>query len=56
LLLGWLAHRWGVRTAISFSGALLLLATIVFAVRLNSLRAAVRPIYIDMGIMPWRED
>jgi hypothetical protein len=35
---------------------LLDLYAIVFAVRLNSLRAAVRPIYIDMGIMPWRED
>lgn len=56
LLLGWLAHRWGVRPAISFSGGLFLLVTIVFAARLNSLRAAVRPIYIDMGIMPWRED
>jgi MFS family permease len=56
LLLGWLAHRWGVRAAISFSGGLLLLVTIVFAARLDGLRAAVRPIYIDMGIMPWRED
>ena len=56
LFLGWLAHRWCVRSAISFSGGLLLLVTAVFAARLNSLRAAVRPIYIDLGIMPWHED
>jgi MFS family permease len=56
LALGWLAHRWGVRNAISFSGALLLVVAVIFATRLNSLRAATRPIYIDLGIMPWPED
>jgi hypothetical protein len=45
-----------VRNAIAFSGALLLVVAVIFAARLNSLRAATRPIYIDLGIMPWPED
>jgi MFS family permease len=56
LALGFVAHGWGVREAISCSGAVLLIVALVFAVRLNSLRAAVRPIYLDLGIMPWPDD
>jgi MFS family permease len=56
LSLGWLAHRWGITQAISFFGLLLLLCGLVFWARLKSLRAATRPIYVDLGILPWQNE
>jgi len=54
--LGWLAHLWGINRAIAFSGALLFAVAMVFWARLKGLRATVRPIYVDMGIIPWEND
>jgi MFS family permease len=56
LLLGWLAHQWGITRAISFFGSLLLVCALIFRARLRTLRAAVRPIYVDLGIIPWQKE
>jgi MFS family permease len=56
LSLGWLAHRWGINHAVSFFGAILLFCGLIFWSRLKSLRAAVRPIYVDLGIIPWQNE
>ena len=54
LTMGWLAHQWGITRAISLFGSLLLVCAMIFWARLKSLRAAVRPIYVDLGIIPWQ--
>jgi len=56
LALGWLAHQWGITRAISLFGSLLFVCALVFWARLKSLRAAVRPIYVDLGIIPWENE
>jgi len=56
LSLGWLAHRWGITHAVSFFGLLLLLCGLLFWARLKNLRAAARPIYVDLGIIPWQNE
>lgn len=53
LALGWLSQEVGVTRAITFFGLLLSICGIVFYARLKSLRAAVRPIYVELGIIPW---
>jgi MFS family permease len=56
LAMGWLAQHCGITRAISFFGSLLLLCALIFWARLKSLRAAVRPIYVDLGIIPWQNE
>jgi MFS family permease len=56
LTMGWLAHQWGITRAISLFGSLLLVCAMIFWARLKSLRAAVRPIYVDLGIIPWQNE
>ena len=55
LALGFLAHFFGITHAIAFFGALLFGCALVFRLRLKSLRASVRPIYVDLGLIPWEE-
>lgn len=52
LLLGWLAHRLGAPRALELTGAGCLLAAWWFAHRLPQLRAAIRPVYRELGILP----
>jgi MFS family permease len=56
LTLAWLSQRWGITHAISLFGSLLLVCGLIFWSRLKSLRAAVRPIYVDLGIIPWQNE
>jgi MFS family permease len=56
LALAWLSHRWGITHAISIFGSLLLVCALIFWARLKSLRAATRPIYVDLGIIPWQNE
>lgn len=52
LLAGWLAHVIGVQETVLISGVASILAAAAFAAALPGLRAAVRPIYIQKGIIP----
>jgi MFS family permease len=51
LLVGWLASQIGTRRAILFCGLCCVVVGLVFARRLGSLRARIRPIYIQKGIL-----
>jgi MFS family permease len=55
LAMGWLAHRIGITAAIASFGAALFLCALVFLLRLEGLRRTVRPIYADLGLIPWQE-
>jgi MFS family permease len=50
-LVGWLASQLGTRRAILFCGLCCVAVALVFARRLGSLRAHIRPIYIQKGIL-----
>jgi MFS family permease len=52
LLAGALAHRFGAPRAVMFTGACCLLGAAWFASQRSALRAVMRPIYIEMGIIP----
>ncbi len=52
LLAGALAHRFGAPHAVMFTGACCLLGAAWFATQRKALRAVMRPIYIEMGIIP----
>jgi MFS family permease len=52
LLAGALAHRFGAPHAVMFTGACCLLGAAWFATQRAALRAVMRPIYIEMGIIP----
>jgi MFS family permease len=52
LLAGALAHRFGAPHAVMFTGACCLLGAAWFATQRPALRAVMRPIYIEMGIIP----
>jgi MFS family permease len=52
LLAGALAHRFGAPHAVMFTGACCLLGAAWFASQRPALRAVMRPIYIEMGIIP----
>jgi len=52
LVAGVAAERFGARATIAFSGVVCLAAGIWLATRLPALRAIVRPIYIERGILP----
>ena len=51
LLAGSLAHRFGAPHAIIVTGSFCLAGSLWFSTRLKSIRAIMRPIYIEMGIM-----
>ena len=52
LVAGVAADRFGARTTIAFSGVCCVAAGVWLATRLPALRAIVRPIYIERGILP----
>jgi MFS family permease len=52
LLAGVAAHRFGARATIAFGGVSCIAAAIWLASRLPALRAIVRPIYVERGILP----
>jgi MFS family permease len=52
LLAGWLAEKIGAPSTMTIQGAVCAAAAIWFAFSLPSVRAAIRPIYIKMGILP----
>ncbi len=49
---GSLAEAVGVASALRLAGAVCLAGAVLFALRLPRLRAAVRPIYVRLGILP----
>ncbi|WP_348268452.1 MFS transporter [Edaphobacter paludis] len=51
LLAGALAHRFGAPHAIMITGTFCLAGALWFSTRLKSIRAIIRPIYIEMGIV-----
>jgi MFS family permease len=52
LLAGVLAHRFGAPHAVIITGSCCLLGALWFSTRLRSIRAVMRPIYVEMGIIP----
>jgi len=52
LLMGFLASRLGAPLALTIGAAGCLVGALVFRLRLPSLRAFVRPIYVKKGILP----
>ncbi len=52
LLAGALAHRFGAPHAVILTGSFCLVGAAWFATQLKPIRAVMRPIYIEMGIMP----
>ncbi len=52
LLSGTVADRAGVSTALAAAGAVCLIATLRFILRLEAIRAVARPIYREKGILP----
>ncbi len=52
LLAGWLAGHVGAPAVLCGSGVVVLTAGLVFATRLERLRAVVRPVYARLGILP----
>ncbi len=52
LLAGALAHRFGAPHAVMITGSFCLLGAAWYSTQLKSVRAIMRPIYIEMGILP----
>jgi MFS family permease len=52
LLAGGLAHRLGAPRAVMITGAFCLLGAVWFSTQLKYIRRIMRPIYIEMGIIP----
>jgi MFS family permease len=52
LLAGWLANHWGAWRTVLLGGAICLAGALYFAFKLGALRALIRPIYIQRGILP----
>ena len=52
LLAGALAHRFGAPHAVMITGSLCLVGAAWYTTQLKSIRTVMRPIYIEMGIMP----
>jgi MFS-type transporter involved in bile tolerance (Atg22 family) len=51
LLAGALAHKFGAPHAVIITGTCCLIGAAWFSTQLKSIRAVMRPIYIDMGII-----
>ncbi len=54
LLAGALAARFGAPTTLVMSGSICLLGSLWFSLRLPALRRVIRPIYVELGILPER--
>ncbi len=54
LLAGALAARFGAPTTLVMSGSICLLASLWFSLSLPALRRVIRPIYVELGILPER--
>ena len=52
LLAGIIAARFGASNTLIFSGLCCIIASVIFACRVPSLRRIVQPIYVKMGIIP----
>jgi MFS family permease len=52
LLAGFLAHRLGAPNAVIITGAFCIAASLWYSTQLKAIRNVMRPIYIEMGIMP----
>ena len=52
LLAGALAHRFGAPHTVMMTGSVCVLGSLWFTTQLPGVRAVMRPIYIEMGIMP----
>jgi MFS family permease len=52
LLAGTMAHNFGAPMTVMVNGAVVLLGAAWFATRLPALRSQIRPIYMEMGIIP----
>jgi MFS family permease len=52
LLAGALAARFGAPSTLVSSGAICLLGSLWFSIRLPTLRRVIRPIYVELGILP----
>ena len=52
LLAGGLAHRFGAPHTVMITGAFCVAGSVWFTTQLKSVRAVMRPIYIEMGIVP----
>jgi hypothetical protein len=52
LLAGWVASRIGAPHTLMISGIICIVAAGVFFSRLKSMRKLVRPIYVELGIIP----
>lgn len=55
LLAGTLAHRFGAPHTVMLTGTVCILGGVWFTTRLKAMRRVMRPIYVEMGIMPARE-
>ena len=56
LLAGGLAHYLGAPRAVMFTGASCVLAAVWFTFELSAVRSVMRPIYVEMGILPVVEE
>ena len=52
LLAGAMAHAIGAPRTVMFSGVCCIAGAIWFATRLKSIRKLIRPIYVNLGILP----
>ena len=52
LIVGSAATHIGVPVTLTIGGTVCILGALVFAMRLPALRAHVRPVYVDKGILP----
>ena len=52
LLAGGLAQRFGAPHTVMITGAFCVAGSVWFTTQLKSVRAVMRPIYIEMGIVP----
>ena len=52
LLAGFLAHRFGAPAAVTITGAFCIVASAWYTTQLKSIRNVMRPIYMEMGIIP----
>jgi MFS family permease len=52
LIAGGLAHRFGPQVTVIVTGAACILGALWYTTQLRSIRAVMRPIYVEMGIIP----
>jgi MFS family permease len=52
LLAGYLAHRFGAPHAVMITGAFCIVGSVWYTTQLPAMRSVMRPIYIEMGILP----